>query len=185
MTAQAGAILIVHGIETRMAFCPLLLDLHHPRLRKLSQQEMKERRVRHFQAHDAGENKLSDGDAIAATLLSGDCVATWEIRDNKLYLAAIGNPYELTGDGPLLADWFTGTLRVPSGHVVHYAPIEFGTVYERELRIEIERGLVTGWRSCDNHHPSFGSYVPAAAYLPGEEDRFLGRSRYGLVPGFF
>jgi hypothetical protein len=40
------------------------------------------------------------------------------------------------------ADWFTGELRVPDGRPVHYVHMGYESVYEREMRICVQRGRV-------------------------------------------
>lgn len=41
-----------------------------------------------------------------------------------------------------MADWFSGVLRVPQGELLRYVHMGFGSVYERELHISIDKGLV-------------------------------------------
>jgi hypothetical protein len=42
------------------------------------------------------------------------------------------------------AEWFTGELRVPEGELVHYVHMGYQSVFDREMRIYLERGLVIG-----------------------------------------
>ena len=48
--------------------------------------------------------------------------------------------------GEVLADWFSGDLRVPHGTMVEYVHAGYASRYERYLMIKIEKGLVTGTR---------------------------------------
>lgn len=87
--------------------------------------------------------------------------ATWRIDDGKLRLIKtevedhskedwawknvplIKTFPELKGEkGPIVADWYTGTLRLPQGKMLRYVHMGFGSLYERELLIRIEKGVV-------------------------------------------
>jgi hypothetical protein len=107
-----------------MAFCPRLPE-PHPRIAR-----------------------LDDGSAaeVDSFFLSTSCrrhyIGTWEIRDGRFYLVRLEGRYRLLGDEPLLAAWFTGVLRLPRGKRLEYIHMGFGSVYEGELHIKIEKGLV-------------------------------------------
>ena len=66
------------------------------------------------------------------------------------FLTSIEGRFKLLGSEPLLADWFTGVLRVPRGEMLAYVHMGFGSVYDDELHIHVERGRVTGTRVYDN-----------------------------------
>lgn len=79
----------------------------------------------------------------------------WAIRDGKLYLdALIANPCSKPErqlplkaffpgtSGPVLAEWFTGSLTVPQGKLVRYEHMGYASRYERYLVIKVERGKV-------------------------------------------
>jgi hypothetical protein len=42
------------------------------------------------------------------------------------------------------AEWYTGTLFVPCGRMLEYVHAAYASRFEREMRIHIEKGLVTG-----------------------------------------
>ena len=86
-------------------------------------------------------------------------VATWTIDDSRLYLTGVDGLVSVDQGGPLpasvallfpeagdraYAEWFTGKLRVPEGNLVHRSDIAEGCVFERELHIVIDRGVVIG-----------------------------------------
>jgi hypothetical protein len=56
-------------------------------------------------------------------------VGTWEVRDGQFFLVSIKGRVKLLGKEPLLADWFTGVLRVPRGEMLAYVHMGFGSVY--------------------------------------------------------
>jgi hypothetical protein len=75
---------------------------------------------------------------------------------------------------PLLADWFSGMLRVPIGEMLLYVHMGFGSVYAREIHIRVERGHVTGRRIYDNRGKTFDEGKLTRANMPGDENRFPG-----------
>ncbi|MBN2078201.1 MAG: hypothetical protein JW838_04505, partial [Spirochaetes bacterium] len=76
-------------------------------------------------------------------------IATWEIREGRLYLVSIDGVYRLTGEGPLYADWVSGILRVPRGRMTRYVHMGFESRYEKELVITIEKGVVKEMREVE------------------------------------
>jgi hypothetical protein len=89
-------------------------------------------------------------------------IATWELRDKQLILLAIdGNAdkkilflwrktirytlrklFPKAGEKGVLANWFSGKLRVPQGNRTLYVHHEYDSRFEREMVITIERGHV-------------------------------------------
>lgn len=43
---------------------------------------------------------------------------------------------------PVLAKWFTGTLKLPLGNLLEYVHMGFASFYEDELRLTVERGVL-------------------------------------------
>ncbi|MDD5712945.1 MAG: hypothetical protein PHY31_09360 [Smithellaceae bacterium] len=89
----------------------------------------------------------------SCTALWRGYVATWKIEEDALYLvkvvagtcAADAPEIPLTNifpgsKGPIRADWFTGTLVVPQGEILMYVHMGYGSVYEKELHIKIDKG---------------------------------------------
>ncbi|MBI1768265.1 MAG: hypothetical protein HYR67_07815 [Bacteroidetes bacterium] len=90
-------------------------------------------------------------------------VAHWEIKDNQFLLKAIGGTYEkwnvLSGyqgtlytlktfmpqakDRPVKATWFSGRLRVPKGRMTLYEHQGYGSRFEKETIITIDKGNLT------------------------------------------
>ena len=134
MTAQMYELLILDGEETWMSFCPPLPD-EHPRI-----------------FYDPEE--LDSG--FAHTACWRGYQGTWEIRDGRFYLVGLQGRYQLRDGDPILADWFSDTIRVPKGDMLEYVHAGFASVYEREVHIKIENGVVVKTRSIDNrdHNPS-------------------------------
>lgn len=69
---------------------------------------------------------------------------TWEIKDNKLFLVDVEGKYIMSPGEPIFADWVNDTIIIKQGELLSYLHIGFGSIYERELRITIVDGIVTG-----------------------------------------
>jgi len=87
-------------------------------------------------------------------------LGTWEIREGRLFLVQLRGLWKLEGAEPLFADWFTGVLKVPQGQMLQYAHFGFETVYEQDLFIEIENGVVVRSWVVDNRAGSGGGKSP-------------------------
>jgi hypothetical protein len=101
------------------------------------------------------------GESVAfqasSTALSRGYVGTWEIHDQRLYLTRLQgslqdeSPVSLETVFPgysqrVFAHWFSGTLRLPQGQLLHYVHGGFGSCYEQDLLIDVMRGVVTAKR---------------------------------------
>lgn len=155
MTAQIHERLILNGEKTSMAFCPPL-PAEHPR--------------------------ISEGDPDAPNapgfLNTTACwrgyQGTWEIKDGHFYLVGIQGRFVLSEGEPLLADWFSGVLRIPRGELLQYVHMGFGSVYEEEIHLKIVKGKVAATRVIDNREKSFDGGGLTMRNLPGGENRFPG-----------
>lgn len=81
--------------------------------------------------------------------------AYWLIEDNRLYLTdfsgtienfeSVGIDYifpEHSEGDKIFADWYTGELRITKGKMLHYIHLGFASIYEEDIIIEIENGIV-------------------------------------------
>ncbi|MBV2261941.1 MAG: hypothetical protein KUL79_00110 [Thauera sp.] len=84
-------------------------------------------------------------------------MGTWQIDEGKLWLVALegklkdGTGSNLTtlfpdSSGPVLARWFSGTLRIPQGELLEYVHSGFKSIYERDLLLQINNGCVVSER---------------------------------------
>jgi hypothetical protein len=120
MTAQAHEGLILNGEETSMACCPRI-------------------------PFDNSEIFVSvEGTSIVITTSCWrNYIGKWEIKDKKLYLLDVDcQNYKLIAKPPIFAKWFTGMLRIPQGNLIKYIHMGYGSHYEKEIFIEIEKGNV-------------------------------------------
>jgi hypothetical protein len=75
-----------------------------------------------------------------------------------------GRPFSIDGlfpddtrpaDTPVFADWYSGELRIPEGEMIQYVHGGYGTTYERDRLILIERGrFVRSWVRKNDPPPS-------------------------------
>ncbi len=182
MTAQIHETLILDGEVLSMAFCPPLPP---------DEGQLIPTTVEHIEQQDAdgttdfscreswtdpqGGRHTEEGFCLTySTACWREYRATWEIRDGWLYLVAITGRWRIVGPLPLVADWFTGVLRVPRGRELLYVHMGFGSVFEEELHIMIEHGKVIGRRVHDNRGREHDGRRLGWANLPGGENRFPG-----------
>jgi len=161
MTAQFHERLILNGEQTSMAFCPPIPD-DHPNIVTLSPQAMSE-----------GIKKGEIDQFVFSTACWRQYIGTWEVKDERFYLVHVGGRFKVNGE-PVLAEWFTGTLRIPRGEQLQYVHMGFGSVYEEELHIRIENGLVIKYRLISNKGKDIDQWGLGAKNLPGGENSFDG-----------
>jgi len=94
-------------------------------------------------------------------------IASWEIREDTLYLKDIkawmrdrsgkAAPVEFEKifpgkTKPMKADWFTGTLRIPRGKPIQYVHMGYQTIYEYDVFLQIKAGKVVDMQMVDNRN---------------------------------
>jgi hypothetical protein len=95
--------------------------------------------------------------ADICTALWRGYVGAWEIVEARLYLVGLQGTLEDGSEATLatvfpdypdrvFAHWYNGTLRIPQGKRLDYVHMGYGSIYERDLFIEIEKGVVTSTR---------------------------------------
>lgn len=95
-------------------------------------------------------------------------VATWEIKENQLFLTALEGDIEGSGffgkkskkgsiktifrkasQQGVKADWFSGKLRIPNGNMTQYEDSGYDSRFEKEIIITVEHGDVLKTRTLD------------------------------------
>lgn len=127
MTAQASERIIIDGQMERMPFCPPLPN------------------ETYFQ-----EDTPEDFSILRSSACWRGYVALWKIEDDKLYFVDIQGKHKLKDKTSIFADWFTGTLKIWKGKMVYYFHGGFDSIYEYDLYIEVENGVVKTQRTQDN-----------------------------------
>ena len=84
----------------------------------------------------------------------------WEIKDNKLYLIGlkaylerfkeVGLDYLFPGHDKVFADWFSGHIRIPQGEMLYYIHMGYASLYERDLFLVFENGILVDQHEIDN-----------------------------------
>lgn len=88
-----------------------------------------------------------------STALWRGYVGEWEITGDRLYLIGLdgvlrsGEQVTLGDVFPgyerrVFAHWYTGTIRVPEGGQIKYVHMGFGSIYERDVLLDFERGVL-------------------------------------------
>ncbi len=158
MTAQIHEILIFDGKRETMNFCPPLPE-RHPRVVEM-------------------ERKIDSEDLSASILYSTACwrgyQGAWMIEGGRFYLVGLRGRYALVGEEPIFADWFSGMLRVSVGDVLEYVHMGFGSVFEGEIHIQVENGLVGSSREISNWDRGHDTLKLKMENFPGGENRFRG-----------
>lgn len=162
MTAQMHENLVLNGEETSMAFCPPLSE-NNDLIIQLNNEEAE---------HSIKDHKF--GKMIFSTACWRGYLGTWEIKENRFYLKDIIGRYKINAPGPVLADWFTGVLRIPRGKMLQGIHMGFASVYEKELHIKIDKGIVVKEVEIDNKNNDIDRDQLALGSLPGDENKFEG-----------
>jgi hypothetical protein len=96
-------------------------------------------------------------DDYSCTALWRGYVGTWEIVNDRLYLVELCGTLE---DGSrvtletvfsgypkrVFAHWYSGTLRIPQGKLLQYVHMGYGSTYERDVFLDLKKGVVVGKR---------------------------------------
>ena len=80
-------------------------------------------------------------------------VGEWDITLDRLYLIGINAHYqdgtEVTlgslfpgYDSRVFANWYSGVLSIPQGDLVEYVHMGYASVYERDLLLSVEQGVI-------------------------------------------
>jgi len=100
--------------------------------------------------------------------MSNDCwkgyAGTWEIKNGKLFLISFFGQLDIPDDYSDIVDisflfpkqrevfayWVTGELRIPQGSIIKESKKGWSSIYESDLLIKIDNGIVIGQRTVDN-----------------------------------
>jgi len=84
----------------------------------------------------------------------------WEIKDNKLFLIGlkayiegyreVGLNYLFPGQNIVFANWFSGKIRIPQGEMLDYVHMGYASLYEKDLILVFENGLLINEYVVDN-----------------------------------
>ncbi|UCH59169.1 MAG: hypothetical protein JSV61_13245 [Anaerolineales bacterium] len=158
MTAQIHERLIINGHEKTMMTCPWLPE-GHPRLIEVD--------IYH-----------RENVAVESFLFTTACwrryQGTWEIREGKFYLIGLRGRFQLQGEDPLFADWYSGMLRIPRGEILQYVHMGFESVFAEEVYVDIANGEVVSMRLVENRGKPHDEWGKWWNFPPVDEIHFLG-----------
>lgn len=100
-------------------------------------------------------------------------VGSWEIVEGRLYLIGISGTLEggieatLSSIFPefpdrVFAHWYSGTIRIPQGKRIEYVHMGYGSTYERDVLLDLERGVIKKTRV--RHNGNADSETAPEAY---------------------
>jgi len=69
-------------------------------------------------------------------------IGFWIIKNDRLFLRKLLGNIQGSFIPPRFADWFSGEIRVPQGERLLYVHSEYDSIYESDLFMEIENGIV-------------------------------------------
>lgn len=130
MTVQIQDYLEFEGAETWIV-CDMVIGAH-PRIRKLTDEEA-----------------MASGWPFS-TACHRNFLASWVIKDGKLYLMGIVGVYQLEGEALLFADWYSGKLHAQAGERLKRPTFGYDSRCERDIEIEVKDGVVI--RQCETRY---------------------------------
>jgi hypothetical protein len=84
----------------------------------------------------------------------------WEVKGDKLYLINLkinlshetrkGVETLFPGHKEVFAEWFTGEIRVPTGDMLRYVHMGYASVFEKDLFLTFEEGILINERIVEN-----------------------------------
>ena len=88
-------------------------------------------------------------------------LGSWEIVADRLYLIGLVAKFKDGADASLaiifpefpdrvFAHWYSGTIRLPQGQRLEHVRMGYGSTYERDMFLEVQRGVVVATRV--QHH---------------------------------
>ncbi len=101
---------------------------------------------------------------VSCTALWRGYVGRWKVEDGRLYLVAIAGQASAGGtasisnifpnaDGPVFADWYTGTLSIERGQVIGRVDGYYMNVHEESVILKVKSGVVVSKKTRRNNVP--------------------------------
>jgi len=141
-TGQAGDILVYKGDTVTIFSTPLEFRENIDSIR--------------YKLFDYEENSYS-------TACWRGYIATWNLINDSLFLTSIVScadsklnadlnklfPNEISENG-IFAKWFKGSIDIPSGKLLEYVHMGFESIYENEVVLEIDEGIIINSKTYKN-----------------------------------
>lgn len=102
---------------------------------------------------------------VKSSALTRGYVGTWKIKGGRLYLVKLKDGADKNArsclaeyfpDHPdrVFAEWYSGKLRLPQGDLLKYVHGGYLSIYESDMFLTVEKGIVTGTEVRHNTAPS-------------------------------
>ena len=136
---------------------------------------------------------------IVSTSLWRRYVATWEVRDEQLFLVDVEILREKSGAehfeaelyssmdtffpgvSRVLASWFTGNIIIPRGELLEYVHLDYASTYEEYIVLAIREGRVLSERVMSS--PEFLAFREAQFRAYQRTDEYKARAEKLKDPG--
>ena len=86
----------------------------------------------------------------------------WKIKKDRLYLIdlkayreegeVVGVEFIFPGQSEVFAEWYSGEIRVPIGEMLEYVHVGYFSVFEEDMFLEIDKGVLKHIRMVDNRN---------------------------------
>lgn len=97
-------------------------------------------------------------------------VGTWEVTNGQLYLVGFegwstdGAKLTLSdifprSDSMVLAGWFSGKVKVPSGELLQSNHLGFASIYETDIIFKFRKGVLLSHKVRDNRRNPFSRFM--------------------------
>ncbi|OGB69822.1 MAG: hypothetical protein A2486_04440 [Burkholderiales bacterium RIFOXYC12_FULL_65_23] len=138
---------------------------------------------------------------VVSTALWRGYICKWAIEDGKLFLLSLQGILENDeivsiktlfpeSSGRVHADWFSGILRLPQGRRIEYVHMPYASVYEKDLFIRVQDGMVLDEELVENRSKVPGNRIGSRTVFEfdqDEDERLFGvplERKFPVVPGF-
>jgi hypothetical protein len=104
-------------------------------------------------------------------------VATWEVRDAKVFLTGLTGNLRLKSPEPVQAVWLNGVIRIADGDLVSYIHSGYMSGYAAVIELDIVGGAIRRQRRLtaadDGVRSGISDDTPAWEFLPGAGELFV------------
>lgn len=83
-----------------------------------------------------------ENNQLLLTHIHGEHYVTTFFLGNKLVETDVKKLFPKSGNLGVLANWFSGKLRIPAGQMTQYEHYDYNSRFEKEIIITIDKGLV-------------------------------------------
>ena len=106
------------------------------------------------------ENRSDISFIFKSTALVRGYIATWKIKNKKLYLVSligfiennekVDLNYLFPNKKEVFADWFSGQIRIPEGNLLKKIRIGYASVFERDKILKFNKGICISDNTINN-----------------------------------